>query len=185
MSTREHVTPHRDGTRGAALIMTVFGTVWWLSGATALSGAPGTAAVAGGAAAGAALLVLALRRLNGVGEQEAYERAARRFGVVNLIQAIAVAAVIVVAVRAGEPAWIPGLIAVVVGAHFLPLAPLFAMPEYRWAGVLLICAGLAGCGAALAGAGTDTVRALVCPACAVVLWGVVARFLRAGGAASG
>lgn len=175
-----HDIPRRDGTRGSALVMTVFGTVWWLSGATALGGLPGPVAAAGGLVAGGALFTLALRRLNGVGEREMYERGARRFRVVNLTQVAAIVAVIVGANRAGAPAWIPGLIAVVVGAHFLPLAPLFRMPVYRWTGGLLIGAGLAGCGIALAGGAAGTTRAVVCLACAAVLWAVTARLVRAG-----
>ncbi|GAA3623073.1 hypothetical protein ACG5V6_22255 [Streptomyces chitinivorans] len=179
MSTRAHGGPRRDGTRGAALVMTVFGTVWWLSGATALHGFAGPAALVGGPAVGVLLFALALRRLNGVGEQAAYERAARRFHAINLLQALAVVAVIVVANRTGALAWIPGAIAVVVGVHFLPLAPLFGMPVYRWTGALLIGAGLAGCWVALAGGGVETTRALVCLACAAVLWAAAARLVRA------
>ncbi|WP_143688494.1 hypothetical protein [Streptomyces barkulensis] len=177
-----HDGPRHDGTRGAALVMTVFGTVWWLSGATALRGLAEPVALVGGPAVGVLLFTLALRRLNGVGEQAAYERAARRFHGINLIQAAAVVAVIVVANRAGALAWIPGAIAVVVGAHFLPLAPLFGMPVYRWTGGLLIGAGLAGCWIALAGGGVDTARAVVCLACAAVLWTATALLVRAAAA---
>ncbi|HEX2144347.1 MAG TPA: hypothetical protein VHG10_07560 [Glycomyces sp.] len=40
--------------------------------------------------------------------------------------------------------FLPGAIAIIVGVHFIPLATAFDEPMYRWTGVVMITAGIAG-----------------------------------------
>ncbi|MGW4800598.1 hypothetical protein ACWEPC_50085, partial [Nonomuraea sp. NPDC004297] len=61
------------------MILTFFGTIWWLVGSVVLDGSARTTALVAGAVLAATLLVLAARRLDGTGGREAYERSARIF----------------------------------------------------------------------------------------------------------
>jgi uncharacterized membrane protein YuzA (DUF378 family) len=152
------------------MVMAVFATVWWLSGATAMPSGWRPVGIAAGAATGVALVVVVRRYLQPEGEPERMRAAVARLGLINLVQAVAILGVIVGSVRAGAPAWIPTLIAVIVGAHFLPLARLLGWAGYRWTGISMILVGLCGVWLLLTGAGVDTVRITVCLACAVLLW---------------
>ncbi|MEU9480704.1 hypothetical protein [Streptomyces sp. NPDC048191] len=165
--------PPRTLARGSAMVMATLAVLWWLSGAIALGGTVGVAVAVAGPVLGAVFFRLAARRLPGHGEQELYASAAGRFRTTNLVQAGAIAAVIALGNVTGERGWIPGLIAVVVGLHFLPLAGPFARPEYRWVGGLMAALGAAGCGLAVAGAPVSRVLAVVGLGSAAVLWASV------------
>lgn len=172
MESHEHST-RNEGKRASGLVMTGFGTLWWLAGAMVLPQDVNLGAAVAGVAIGVTLIAVVWRRLSAEGEQARFERNARAFTVVNIGQGVGIALVIVVANVLDAAAWIPALIAIVVGVHFLPLARLFAAPEYRWVAALLIATGLAGGLMAGAGSADDTVLRVVGLACAVVLWGSV------------
>ncbi|WP_433544194.1 hypothetical protein ACQPZG_03115 (plasmid) [Streptomyces sp. CA-294286] len=172
----------RSGTRSSGMILTFFGTLWWLVGALVLDGGVRTAALLAGAVAAVSLLVLAARRLDGTGGREAYERGARTFMWSNVGQGAGIAVVVVVGNLTGASSWIPALIAVVVGVHFFPLARPFGRPEYRWTGALLLCVGAVCCAVALAGAPQSTVQTAAGLGCAGVLWATTAWYLLPPGA---
>ena len=177
MSTYEQ-HDHEAGKRASGLVMAGFGTLWWLAGAGPVGGVPGSAALALGVVIGLTLAVNAARRLSAHGEQERFERNARQFAMINVIQALGIAATIVVADRIGATAWIPAVIAIAVGVHFLPLARLFAAPEYRWTGALMIGVGVVGAALALAGVAASVVLTVVGLSTAVTLWASVVWVVR-------
>lgn len=161
----------REGSRPAGLVMAGFGTLWWLFGTAGMPGGWVAVTVGGGLIIGIVLFVLALRQLSGVGEQAGFEPNVRRhFMLINLGQAAGIALVITVANLAGEPAWIPALIATVVGVHFLPLARLFRWPQHWWIAGFMITMGVTGFALALSGTDLNTVLVVVCPGCAGILW---------------
>jgi hypothetical protein len=168
------------GTRGSGMILTFFGTVWWLVGSVVLDDSARTAALVAGAVLAATLLVLAARRLDGTGGREAYERSARTFKWSNVGQGVGIAVVIAVGNITGGYSWIPALIAIVVGAHFFPLARPFGRLEYRWTGSLLIVVGVAGCAMAFSGASESGVQTVAGLGSATVLWATTAWYLVSG-----
>ncbi|MEV6735478.1 hypothetical protein AB0N14_00500 [Streptomyces sp. NPDC051104] len=161
------------------MLMAIFGILWWLSGSMAMDIAARGAAAVAGVALGAILCWLAARQISGHRSHDVYARAANRFRMTNVIQAGAIVAVIVIGNATGERGWIPGLIAVVVGLHFLPLAGPFERPEYRWVGGFMALLGVSGCGLAFAGAPAARVLSVVGMGCAVVLWASVVWLLSA------
>jgi hypothetical protein len=76
------------------------------------------------------------------GEPETNERRAvdRRFVLVNLVEFVAIVLAIVAANVLHVPERIPGLVAILVGLHFLPLASLFRVSAYYFTGIAM-CAG--------------------------------------------
>ncbi|WP_369266823.1 hypothetical protein [Streptomyces harbinensis] len=172
----------QHGTLGSGVILTFFGTVWWMVGALALGDGTATraAAVATGLAVAVALGVFAVRRLDNTGGRESYERAASTFRWSNAAQAAGIAAVVAIGVGTGRQHWIPALVTLVVGAHFYPLARPFGRPEYRWTASLLVGVGVIGCVAALAGAQVSGVLALCGLGCAVILWSTTVWYIVCG-----
>lgn len=172
----------QHGTLGSGVILTFFGTVWWMVAALALGGgtATRTAAVATGLAIAVALGVFAVRRLDNTGGRESYERAASTFRWSNAAQAAGIAAVVAIGVGTGRQHWIPALVTLVVGAHFYPLARPFGRPEYRWTASLLVGVGVIGCVAALAGAQVSGVLALCGLGCAAILWSTTVWYIVCG-----
>ncbi|MFF7443361.1 DUF7010 family protein [Streptomyces sp. NPDC008122] len=92
-------------------------------------------------------------------------------GLVDAAEPVAVFAVIAASNASGRPELIPVGICLVVGLHFFPLARLFDQRRYRWAAILLTAVALAGLAVLAAGAGSETVRAVVGLGAALVLWG--------------
>jgi hypothetical protein len=138
-----------------------------------LSGTGTVLFLGAGLVIGLVALVLAVVRLDGHREREIYARAARRFRIINLIQGGTIAAAVVAGNLTDHRAWIPGLIAIIVGVHFLPLARPFERPEYRWIAAGLVATGLVGCVLALAGLHVAAVLPVVGLTCTVILWGSV------------
>ena len=68
-----------------------------------------------------------------------------------------------------HPEAIPPLVALIVAAHFLPLARLFDQPEYRWTAAGLGVAGVAGLITLFAG-GPESARAITGLMAAATLW---------------
>ncbi|MGP4090213.1 hypothetical protein [Streptomyces sp. KR55] len=71
----------------------------------------------------------------------------------------------------GAPELIPGLVAVVVGVHFLPLATLFRQPRFHLTGALMIAVGAAGCGLDSADGPAGSAQLTVDIGAALILWG--------------
>ncbi|WP_051298662.1 hypothetical protein [Arthrobacter castelli] len=165
------IQPRREGARAPGLVMAGFGTLWWLFGTTGMPGAWVAISVGGGLAIGIVLFVLTLAQLTGISAQAGYGPNVRRqFALINLGQTAGIVLAITVANLAGEAAWIPALIATVVGAHFLPLARLFRWPQHWWIAGFMITVGVTGFALALSGTGLNIVLVVVCPGCAVILW---------------
>jgi hypothetical protein len=163
----------QSGSRGSSVVMAVFGTVWWVSGTAVLNGGVRPPLMAVGVACAVVLFVLAVRRLDATGEMEAYQRAAGRFRVVNIVQGLSIGGIIALGNIFELRTFIPGAVAVVVGLHFLPLTRLFGRPEYHWVGLLMIGVGAAGCVAAFAGGSVTTALSVVGMGCALALWASV------------
>jgi hypothetical protein len=95
---------------------------------------------------------------------------ARGVGIVNVVEVVAIFAVIAASNASGHPSFIPAGIALVVGLHFFPLAGLYDQWQYKGAAVLLTVAAVVGFGLIVVGLSSETVRAVVGLAAAVVLW---------------
>jgi hypothetical protein len=95
----------------------------------------------------------------------------RRFGRINALQWLGIGLVVAAALAGRVPELIPGLVAVVVGLHFLPLAALFQQPRFHLTGALMISVGAAGCAVSAAGGPANAARMAVGLGAAAVLWG--------------
>ncbi|MEW2398759.1 hypothetical protein [Streptomyces sp. NPDC046862] len=164
-------------------ILTVFGLVWWLMGASAVGG-PLWPVVALVGCAVAAWVWRTGRRPGHSPAERPPPAVRRRFAWVNAAQWLAIVLAGIGAIRSGVPELIPALVSVIVGVHFLPLASLFRQPRFHLTGALLIAVGAAGCAIGLAGGPASTVQMTVGLAVALVLWGTVSlgRPKRADGA---
>jgi hypothetical protein len=163
-------------TRGV-IILSVFAVVWTAVAASGLSETDASAgavpSVVLGVLVAVALVVLARRSAS----DPALARVrrlptwwSRGVAAVNIGQLVVIAAVAIGLAHAGQAAYIPAAVAVVVGLHFLPLAAAFDQPQYRTTALLLVVVGAAGAGLVLAGAEDVVVQAAVGYASAVALW---------------
>ncbi|GLZ75903.1 hypothetical protein Afil01_07100 [Actinorhabdospora filicis] len=92
----------------------------------------------------------------------------RTFGRVGLMELAGIAVGVIALNLLGQPSLIPAAVALVVGAHFFPLAKVFGQPQYVWTGAGLCLAALAGAvlfalgqkDAAMAAAGLGTAATL-------------------------
>ncbi|GAA4590549.1 hypothetical protein BJY16_009271 [Actinoplanes octamycinicus] len=169
---------NRDGLAQGILIMTVFGLFWSVIGITGVE-VPGVATVASTVVA----TVLAgtiwrvagrLRPVAPTGRVRQVAPTSRRvFAVVNVAQWVAIAVATVVLIRLGHPGLLWPVVCAIVGAHFLPLAGAFDVPEYRLSGALLILTGLAGAAAFAFDAGNGVIRMIVGFPAAIILWSTV------------
>lgn len=162
----------------------LFGLGWWLLATSAFGGTVRLVAV-----------VAALRGHGGVDARRAPFLPAsaggpfpadrrRRFNRINGLQWLLIVAIAVVCSRAGAPVLIPPLVALVVGAHFLPLAAVFEQPRLRVPAALLVAAGSAGLAVWLADGADSAVRLTVGLLSALCLWGM-ALWTVAGAASAG
>lgn len=179
MAESAHGRRRVDGTRAEAVVYGGFGTLWWIAGSGPLGAPGGTALLVTGAVVGAALIATAVLGLNSIGEQERMHRARRVYRYVNLAQAAGIAGTIAGATVLDARQWIPGLIAVVVGAHFAPLARAFEARGMLVTGALCATAGAAGCALARSGATLDTTLPATALPVAAVLWGMAVALLTA------
>ncbi|MER6572296.1 hypothetical protein ABT288_40530 [Streptomyces sp. NPDC001093] len=156
--------------RAGLAFLTVFGLAWWLAGASAPGGSllPVAALACGAVAAGVWRTGRGLRRPGG---GPLPDEVRRRFAGINVLQWTVISVVTAIAVMSGVPRLIPGLIALVVGLHFLPLAVLFRQPRFHLTGALMVAVGVAGCAVDLAARSAAAARTIVGIGAAVVLWG--------------
>ncbi|MDX3593351.1 hypothetical protein PV749_19710 [Streptomyces sp. ID03-2B] len=149
----------------------LFGLGWWLLATSAFGGAVRLVAVVAGCAVTVGLM-LAARRFLPASAGGPFPADRRRFNRINGLQWLLIVAIAVVCSRAGAPVLIPPLVALVVGAHFLPLAAVFEQPRLRVPAALLGAAGSAGLAVWLAGGPDSAVRLTVGLLSALCLWGL-------------
>ena len=145
--------------RVGALVTAWFGMLWALTGATALS-----------VPLSVTCTIIALRARPASRRRGLSDRWRVRYRTIGIVQGVAIALVVAVAVALAAPGLIAPVVCLVVGVHFLPLARVVDQPEYRLTGVALLVVGLAGV-VVLAVAGPDAARALSGIGAAIALWG--------------
>ncbi|MBF9070170.1 hypothetical protein [Streptacidiphilus fuscans] len=147
----------------------LFGFGWWMWG---LGGVAAGVALPVGIVVALALMLTARRRLPDEAGDFASPEVRRRFGWINGAQWLLIGAAVVGCVVAGIPELLPALVALIVGAHFVPLAAVFGDPRLRVPGVLLIAAGFAGVLLrSLSHPSAGTMATTVGVPCALILWG--------------
>lgn len=160
--------------RRGTVVLSVFAVVWAFAGASGLA-SPGAALTVEIAAVplAAAAVLLAYRRGAAPSPRMVVlpRNWARSVGIVNVVELVAVFAVIAVANASGHPAFVPPAIALVVGLHFFPLARLYDQWQYRVTAVVLSAVAVTGLALIAAGLSDESVRAVVGLASAVTLWG--------------
>ncbi|MDN3242481.1 hypothetical protein [Glycomyces tritici] len=142
-----------DMRRNGVTICAFFGLGWFIGGAGVLgAGAPYWIGLALAVLISIALVVAVPRVAT---ERERPRRLpkdwGRRYGIWIAFEVVLIVAAILVLRGLDLGDFLPGTIAVIVGAHFLPLAPAFDEPKYRWTGYAMIIAGLAGIAAGTGG----------------------------------
>ena len=136
------------GRATGAMVMALFGLLWALGCAAVPGRVPVPLLFVSSAVITAVLVVagLRLRRASFAGEIRPSRRDAvpahadrirRRFRLVGVIQGLGVGIAVFACVRLGRPELIPAAVALVVGLHFFPLAPLFRVPLYHATGAAL------------------------------------------------
>ncbi|SIO86661.1 hypothetical protein [Nocardiopsis sp. JB363] len=158
--------------RQGIIILSVFAFIWAVAGWGNLSQAP-IVAMTVSALVSLAVLILGIRHAN-----QGHRRRERVLppswnrwvGLVNIAQIVIIAAAVFTLVRTDNLIFLPPTIALIVGLHFFPLAPLFGQKQYRWTASALCLLAVAGFTAALTGAALTVVIAGVCVTAAVILW---------------
>jgi hypothetical protein len=142
-----------DMRRNGVTICAFFGLGWFIGGAGVLGDGPAYWIGLALAAAVSVGLVVAIRRVPTARERPRRlpKNWARRYGTWILFEVVLIVAAILALNALDLVGFLPGTIAVIVGAHFIPLAPAFDEPKYRWTGYAMIVAGLAGVAAGTAG----------------------------------
>lgn len=122
--------------------MCVFAAVWWVIGLSAGGAAPALYSVA--VIISAALIVVALRRPGEAASRIDRKHIGRVVGIASTIEGLLILlAAIVLANLDASDLLIP-IIAIIVGAHFIPLARWLPAPLYYWTGAVLIALGAIG-----------------------------------------
>jgi hypothetical protein len=160
------------------IVLTLFGLAWWLVGASAAHGTAKSVLITLGPVAAAGILAAGWRRAPRSSAGPAWGEVRRRFNLINATQWVAIIVAIGAADIAGVPSWIPALIAIIVGIHFLPLATLFDLPAYRVTAGLLIAIGAAGLTLGIADATPATLQSVVGLSAGLTLWGTWGTLLR-------
>ncbi|MCC3763561.1 hypothetical protein K3N28_10805 [Glycomyces sp. TRM65418] len=156
--------------RNGVMICAFFGLGWYFAGHGVLSDGP--AAWIGLAVAVAVTVALAVAsgRVASTRRRprELPKDWLRRNGLWIGFEVVLIVAAILVFRALGLVEFLPGTIAIIVGVHFIPLAPTFDEPMYRWTGAAVIVAGIAGL---VAGAGDVALAGAVAGfGCAAALW---------------
>jgi len=143
------------GLGSGGLMMTFFGLAWWGSASQGVAdrGQPLYSATIGGIALALAVASLVLLRAArhvprdtspaGTAPGRAVgRRVGRRYGLIFGLEIAAIVVASVIVHRLNHAEYFFPLLAIIVGAHFLPLAPLFGLRAYYATGVALCLAGL-------------------------------------------
>jgi len=170
----------RDMRRNGVTICAFFGLGWFIGGVGVLGDGPAYWIALALAAAVSIGLVVAVPRVASARERprELPKNWARRYGTWILFEVVLIVAAVLALNSLDLTAYLPGTIAAIVGAHFIPLAPAFDEPKYRWTGYAMIAAGLAG----IAGGsgGVVLAGAIAGFGSAAVLWATGAAVLKRG-----
>ena len=140
----------RGRVTGAAIV-TFFGAVWCFLALAFWPARPGWIIAA---ASGVAILLIvfcvqrfmAWRKIPGVDDPVAVakgKRAGMWFGIIFGAEGLLIWLCATLLEHLGLGIWIPVVIAVIVGLHFLPLARVFEVPLYYWTGTLCILGAIA------------------------------------------
>ena len=147
--------------------MSVFAAIWWAFGVR-LSGPSGALRYAVPMAVAGLLVIMALRSRRGdpplSPEEDA--RRGRLVGIASAAEGIAILIGVNVLANVGLRDYTAPVIALIVGAHFLPLAHSLPAQPYYWTAALLMLIGLVG----LALPDADARRTFVSGAAAITLW---------------
>ena len=164
-----------DGRAAGAIIMATFGAVWMLSGAAVLQRLDWRTWVVALAVSGT-LCWITVRQLQRVippatatttsNEAPLSASATRNFEIVLALEWPAILAVVFFLRRRGRRDLILPVIALIVGAHFLPLAMIFNSPIYYFTAAVMI--GVSS--ASFAIHDRRNRQAVVCVSCSVALW---------------
>ncbi|SDD50113.1 hypothetical protein [Glycomyces harbinensis] len=136
----------RSMRHNGVMICAFFGFGWFMGGAGILGDGPGRWIGIAGSAAVSIALVVAAFKVESARERprELPKHWGRSYGIWILFEVVLIAAAVFLFNTLDLVDFLPGTIAVIVGAHFLPLAPAFDEPKYRWTGYAMIAAGLGG-----------------------------------------
>jgi hypothetical protein len=135
-----------------AIVLTLFGAVWWIIALACWTACP-SLAIPAASAATVVLLVLCSARLKAARKIHSFDdaaalakrkRAGMFSGIVFGIESALVALCSGLLARHGCSVWIPMAMGIIVGLHFLPLARLWEMPLYYLTGVVSVL-GILGC----------------------------------------
>lgn len=172
LDTRQQLQSRMLRRRGI-LILSLFGILWAAVGASGLSAdIAGTARIIG-MVLGVGVILLGYRPAGRTSPERQRSQPAgwyRKIGVVNLVQAAAIALTVLGLIAAGVPQMVPPVVCLIVGMHFLPLAKLFDQPQYFWTGAGLTAAAIAGFLILMLGPGAETSRIVIGFAAAGTLW---------------
>lgn len=165
--------------RNGVMICAFFGLGWYIGGAGIIEGPAYWVGFALAAAVSVGLAVATGKVESGRGRpRELPKDWGRRYGIWVAFEAVLIVAVIFLYGALDLIDFLPGTIAVIVGAHFLPLARAFDEPMYKWSGYAMIAAGAAGIAA---GAGGVAIGGAVAGfGSAVVLWATGFAVLKRG-----
>ena len=169
-----------DMRRNGVTICAVFGFGWFIGGAGVLGDGP---AYWIGLALTAAVSVALIASVRGVASSRERDRElpkdwGRRDGLWISFEVVLIVAAVLVLRALDLVVLLPGTIAIIVGAHFIPLAKAFDEPMYRWTGYTMIAAGAASI---VAGAsGVLLAGAVAGFGCAATLWITGAAVLKRG-----
>jgi hypothetical protein len=169
-----------DIRRNGVMICAFFGLGWFFGGAGVLGDGPAYWIGFGTAVAVAVALAVASGRVASTRERprDLPKDWLRRNGLWIGFEVVLIAAAILVLRALDLVDFLPGAIAIIVGVHFIPLATAFDEPMYRWTGVVMITAGIAGL---VAGTGGVVLAGAVAGfGSAVALWVTGAALLKRG-----
>ncbi|MCD0442522.1 hypothetical protein LO763_02650 [Glycomyces sp. A-F 0318] len=155
--------------RNGVMICAFFGLGWFIGGAGILTGPVYWVGFALAAAVSIGLVV-AVHRVESARERprELPKHWGRSYGIWIAFEVVLIAAAIVLCNALDLVDFLPGVIAVIVGLHFIPLAPAFDEPKYKWTGYAMTAAGLGGVAGGLDGVSLG--GAIAGFGSAVVLW---------------
>jgi len=134
------------GTASGVYFMSIFGALWAYTGIMGLQGWGLSLLLVLAVVMGASLfiggfsLIKASRKLTNQSPARDVTRGKRIriwFNLIFAAEGVAIAIAIALCNAAGHSEFIPLVIAMIVGVHFFPLAPLFQVNLYYWTGALL------------------------------------------------
>lgn len=134
--------------RRGVLILAGFAIIWAMAGSTGVSDPTSSRALFAAAVALAVLAVVPALRPGWLPAASRQRRLAddwhRRYARVVVAEAAGIGVAAAVCLGVGAPSATPAAICLVVGVHFLPLAPVFDQPQYRWTAAGLVAVAAAG-----------------------------------------